>query len=414
MKYLNLVKSLLQTATIRQTLVTMSATAANGLLAMVFYVFLARSITPSEYGIFTILVATVALFSTVLDFGTDKGVVKFISKGDYVAKTALLFKFVMVVLVIAATSLFSKLISSLLFGSSNQSVIIPWIGLCLSGYLFFNTSQSLLQAKEKFVWWSFSLAGSNFLRLLIFSLLVFVFNKSNIYSAAFSFALPPIILFIASFLPLKLNYLKAKLSINKLQELLTFNSWVAGFSIISALASRLDTFISVRYLNLADVGIYGLAGQAVQFLPQAVMALGVVTAPKFANFGSETANRQYVSKSILLTAGMAFASALVIIPVALIIFSASGHSYMSGFGTFLILLLSQLVFLFMTPIRDSLMYYYSRPDLFFWTAIAQILVVTIFSVILIPRYGIAGSAIANLSGQLIISVICSLSYAKSK
>ncbi len=88
----------------------------------------------------------------------------------------------------------------------------------------------------------------------------------------------------------------------------------------------------------------------------------------------------------------------------------SGPEYLAGFVPFLILILSQVIFLALSPLRDSLLYYYSRPDFFFWISLANGAVTLITGIILLPRLGLVGAALSNLFGQIIVNAFCFLFY----
>jgi len=63
-----------------------------------------------------------------------------------------------------------------------------------------------------------------------------------------------------------------------------------------------------------------------------------------------------------------------------------------------------------SPLRDSLLYYYSRPDFIFWISIGHSLVTLISGLILLPIYGLVGAAISNLLGQAFLNLISGIMY----
>ena len=74
------------------------------------------------------------------------------------------------------------------------------------------------------------------------------------------------------------------------------NKWVALSVVISAVSSRLDTFLTARLLTESQLGIYSASNQLVQVVPQLIGALGTVIAPKMSGM-SASAFPRYLKKT---------------------------------------------------------------------------------------------------------------------
>ena len=266
--------------------------------------------------------------------------------------------------------------------------------------LFFVTYY--FQAAEKFITWGFLFINANLVRLI----LMFVFlalGKLNAVTTLFLFALTPFISFLIGFSIMGLKFLKSRIDIEVFKELFSFNKWAFGFSSVSSISSRLDTFMTSQLSTIQNVGIYGLANQATFIMPNLVSALGAVTTPKFSRFNNHQANRSYLFKSSLFFLGIALICGVVLTPLGYIFMRFSGIEYLAGFLPFLLLILGQVIFLALSPLRDSLLYYYSRPDFFFYTSMACGVSTFISGWLLIPHFGLIGAALANLIGQIILN-----------
>ncbi len=131
---------------------------------------------------------------------------------------------------------------------------------------------------------------------------MFVFlalGKLNAITTLFLFALTPFISFLIGFFIMGFKFFNSRVDITVFKELFSFNKWAFGFSSVSTISSRLDTFMTSQLMSIQNVGIYGLANQATFIMPNLVSALGAVTSPKFARFKNQQANRSYLFKSSL-------------------------------------------------------------------------------------------------------------------
>ena len=74
-----MLKSVLATATFKQSQITIIATLINGFLGFLFLILLARLLGPANLGIFTISTAILTLVADIVDFGTNTGLIRFVS-----------------------------------------------------------------------------------------------------------------------------------------------------------------------------------------------------------------------------------------------------------------------------------------------------------------------------------------------
>ncbi len=179
-----------------------------------------------------------------------------------------------------------------------------------------------------------------------------------------------------------------------------YNFTVAAFTIIAAISSRLDTFISARLLNAFEIGLYGAASQMVSVIPQIVSALGVVAAPKFASFQNDKQMMAYFKKLQLLVSGIAVIG-ILIIPISIylipIIF---GPQYYLAITPFIILFLAMLIFLISIPVHSSIIYYFGKPNVFVWVSVGHLLIIGILGYFLISAFGIVGASVTVLIGMI--------------
>jgi O-antigen/teichoic acid export membrane protein len=261
-----------------------------------------------------------------------------------------------------------------------------------------------LQALQSFWRWSFILIATNALRLALV-IIVFYFGYLSITTSLWIYIIVPVIGFIVGLKWLPRGFLEVKNEGSVAKEFFRYNKWVASFAILAAVSSRVDTFITARMLSDFEVGIYQAAIQMVKIIPQIVVAVGTVIAPKMATQGNIKEFIGYFKKTQVFVSGICILG-IIGIPVAIwLVPILFGATYISVVPAFIILFFAMLVFLFSTPIHISVFYYFSYPKLFFWLALVNLVIVVFLGLILTSKYGSIGAASTVLIGQTINFII---------
>ncbi|MCX6706172.1 MAG: oligosaccharide flippase family protein [Candidatus Woesebacteria bacterium] len=406
------IKQILRTKTFSQTVITSFGTVVNGILGLFFYILAARYLGPSKFGIFSISVSVIALIASIANFGVDTGIVRFVGRSiTHDREKALKF---------LKAGFYIKVVSSLLV------IILGWYLVPFAAIKFFQKSElifplrlsligvgsallfsyvsSAVQALQRFWVWSGLNIFSNLLRLLA-TIGLFALGLFSVQSALSVYIIFPFLGFLVGlfFLP---NFFKVKKERAVLSEFLKFNGWVAAFTIIAAIASRLDTFLSARFLTLGDVGIYSVAVSLTSFVPQIVFAIGTVVAPKLASFTSKTDVLKYLKKLQLFVIGIGVFGVVIGIPLShLVIPFFYGGEYVLSIYPFIILLLAQTIFLISIPVHTSIIYYFSYPKFFVITGIVNLLIVFVGGWFLIGSFGYVGAAWAIFIGNIFNFVV---------
>jgi O-antigen/teichoic acid export membrane protein len=401
------IRQILGTKTFSQTFVTLFGTMVNGALGLFFYVLAARYLGPSKFGVFSISVTAMALIASIANFGVDTGIVRFVGasiKND--REKALRF---------LKAGLYIKIISSLSViilgwytvpfiadGFFRKSELIYPLRLSLIGVgsaLLFSYVASAIQALQKFWLWSGLNIFSNLLRLFA-TIGFFALGTFSVESALSVYIIFPFLGFLLGlfFLP---NFFKVQGEKLVFSEFMKFNGWVAAFTVIAAIASRLDTFLSARFLTLSDVGIYSVAVSLTSFIPQVVFAIGTVVAPKLASFTSKGDALKYLKKLQLFVLGIGIVGIIIGIPLSyLVIPYFYGANYISSISPFIILLFAQAIFLISIPVHTAIIYYFSYPKLFVYITLVNFLIILLGGWYAIGLFGYIGAAWVFLAGNI--------------
>lgn len=395
------------TKTFSQTLLTSTGTILNGILGLVFYFVLARQLGPASFGVFSFSVAVLTLVGDIANVGSDTGMVRFVGKYINTDKNrALKFLklsletriFVWLFVLTIGWFLVPGIVNSFF---AKPELIFP-LRLALLGvgsYQVFSFITYGLQSLQKYWIWNGVNIGTNSLRLLITLVLIyFGFLNTNTFLGVY--ILVPFLGFLIGlmFLP---NFFKVKNENGVAGEFFKYNVWIAVFTLVSAVASRVDTLISTKILSLHDVGIYASASQLASVVPQIVFAIGTVVAPKLASFGSDKIAKEYLKKVQIFTVFLAILGIAVGIPLSRFVIPIFyGNDYLQAFSPFAVLLIAQAVFLVSVPVHSAIYYYFEYPKLFVFISLGNILITAAGGWYLISNYGLIGAAYSVLFGNI--------------
>jgi PST family polysaccharide transporter/lipopolysaccharide exporter len=402
-----IVDSIFSTATFRQSSITFGGTAISGALGAVFYILTARFLGPAAFGLLNVAIVTLTLVADIGDLGTDTGLVNFIpkyikqapEKAKRFLKLGLEIKLV-VGLVVALAGLFlAPYLAVNIFDKSELTTPLAIAFIGVAGLLLFSYVIHSLQAFQKFWAWSGVQVGANTLRIILIIGFV-ILGKLTTSNTLIIYIAMPVIGFVFGTFLIPVKFWKVKKEFSVAKEFFKYNKWIAALTLASAFGSRLDTFISARLLDTTDLGIYSAANQLIKIVPQIVVALGTVIAPKMSEMDSIKDFVVYLKKTQLMVSGIVLLGLLSIPIVLYLIPIIFGASYTGVGPIFIILFLAMLIFLLSVPLHTAVFYYFSYPKLFFWQSLIHLIIIAILGWYLISSYSVVGAAVTVLVGQI--------------
>ncbi len=401
-----MLKKIFQTVTWKQSQITVIGSLINGGLGLLFYILLARILGPSDFGLLTVSIVTLTLISDIADFGTNTGLVRHVSaylnsdkhKALRFLKLSLEIKLLVWIGVLTLGVYLAPVIAQQIFNKPELTSSLRLVMIGVGGALLFSFATSSLQAFQKYFTWSAINIVTNLLRVILIAVL-FSFGSLDLQNSVLSYILLPFFGFSLAmfFLPFR-KIIQSKNEFSVAKEFLKYNFSVALFTVIAAFSARLDTFLTARLLSTHEIGIYGVANQLIQVIPQVITALGVVAAPKFAGFVSSIDMIRYLKKFQLFVLGICVLGLLFLPIVLYFIPVVFGSQYADVNTPFVVLFIAMLVFLFSIPIHSSIIYYFGKPDVFIWVSVAHLLIIGILGYILISNFGVLGAAFSVLVG----------------
>lgn len=403
----NIIRKVLKTATLRQSTLTIAATIVNGVLGIMFYALLARFLNVADYGIVAISILTITLVADVANVGTDTGIIRFV--GKYISedrnralkylKFGLIIKLVACAVILFLGWFLMPMVAITIFRKSELVVPFRFALVGSSAALVFSFSTSALQALQKFKTWSVLNISLNSLRL-IFLLTLIAIGSLTIESALTVYIIFPLIGFFCALLILP-RFFSVNNERSVAREFLQYNLWIAAFSIVAAISSRLDSYLTTGLLSLSDVGIYSVAVNLASVVPQIVFAIATVVAPKLAAFQNKSDLVVYLKKLQLFLLSLSFFGVVMgSFFGALFIPAVYGSQYVSSIPPFIILLIAQALFLISVPVHTSIIYYYAKPSVFVFTGVIHLLIIFLLGSQLISLYGVMGAALTVLVGNI--------------
>ena len=403
-----MLKSILATATFKQSQVTIVGTIINGVLGALFYIVLARFLGPSDFGILTVSLTTLVLIADIADVGTNTGLIRFVSshivenkeKAYRFLKLSLEIKLLAWGITFLLVYLVTPFLAKQVFHKDELLLPLRLVAFGIGGALLFTFATSALQAFQKYFLWGFVNIVTNAVRLTLILVLGYV-SLLNIENSLFIYIILPFFGFFLAlfFLPAR-QFMQHRKEFSLARELFKYNIPVAIFTIIAAFSARLDIYLNAALLSAKEVGIYGAASQLVQIMPLLVSALGLVSAPKFASFTNNSQMLVYFKKFQFFVLGLCVLGILTIPLSIYLIPMLFGVSYQAAISPFIFLFLGQLIFLFSIPVHHSIIFYFGRPDVFIWVALGHLIIIGGLGYLMIASFGIVGAAITVFAGML--------------
>lgn len=372
-------------------------------LTMVFLIIVARLLTVEDYGYMRFALSMGAIGAFVITSGFPTALTRYLGKarGDkdlqdsYFSNT-----FVVIILLLIASLLVLYILDKLDLG-----ILLVIIGLTVST-VYLGVITGFILPKKIAI---FSIGHSSVKIAFIILLFMVIGNLKSIEVLAVYCIAPLIMLSILElFKPTKVRFKKKSLSGNVMKGLSIFSLPVIFGAIGATILTSIDIILIERFLGLREVGIYSVAKTltvAFMFVPQ---AFTTILMPKVAGLKKTEDVVRYFKPTILLTAvvsiglvvGFYFFGDLAI----KILF---GEKYLEATNVLLIVSLG-MAFSAISWILGGVWVGIGKPVINATAINVAAIVNVIGNLILIPKFGIVGSAISLVIAHFISLVILSI------
>lgn len=381
-----------------------------------FFAFLlVRIMSPSDYGVLSVLLGVSYVLANILDFGTSASIYSYLPpmiekrhKNIYVfLKTNLTFQTIFSAVVITRLLLFFPYLDKVFFKTG-----APWWELYLTTFsvLFFiwqNYAINALNAAKKFFQANLYLNLSNFIKTLFIIILIF-FKAINIATIIFTFGIfGPVIFFVLLFFEKK-NIVSKIIKADIKKEEFRFGYTITFFigSQFFNLAQRMDLFLLSFFLSKSpEVGYYGLAQKIILTVMASISSVTQVLSPNF----SRITTKKDVFKE--LKHGLTF---LLIPALLFIVLFLTPNWVFSVFFTnkFLqtaviskALSLPYILYVFLNLPLLFLLYTIKKPLIILSWNLVYFLIVVLGCYYTIPRFGVFGPPYVIAVGFFVALII---------
>jgi O-antigen/teichoic acid export membrane protein len=372
----------------------------------------------NNYGSYVYIFNLLYLLAAFCMIGTDTLLVKKISVYDSVSKHPelkgiIFYSWLMVFSGVVLVAIVSKVIFSIT-GIMDGKTTINWLLLTFLSLVMLSVTtvnQASLQGLKKIF---FSQVSEKLIRPLLVILLALAFlYKNNMISveeliwiniAAIAAAMLVTIILLGRSIPFKLK------SIRPEYEIADWTRTSLSFfllSILYVLNSRIDIFLLGLYRTSEEIGVYNIALRISEVIGFGLTIINFVLAPLIAKLyanGERIKLQQVITRSSRMVLFISLPLAIIIVIFRDTLLSFFGVDFLNGNIALLILCFGQLLNVICGSV--GLLLVMTGYEKFSIVSLAAgICLNIVLNLMLIPKYGLTGTAIATSSGFIIWNLL---------
>lgn len=381
------IKKLIMSQTIRDTMVSFVGLGFTAVVGFVYTIILARILGPEQFGVFSAVSALIAIIYSLGDLGIAASLINYIpklrDKKAILVSTSFWFEVFIAILIMLIFSGFAIFYEKIVPGSLPSQILIA--GILAVNYFFIGYLQGIFTADRRFVEYSLSQIIDAGLKIII---IFFLLNSSrlSIESAILANVISTLISLIYCFSKEK-KYINQRFDRNIFNQIFHFAKWIAVTRIFSVFISRIDVILLNLLSGSFEAGIFSAANRITFLFALLVSSLGSVINPRFSGFDDKKKTLIYIKKLfglIALIAVFMLAASLFAKPIINIVF---GDKYTSAIPVFQALTVAMIPFIFSLATTPAIIYTFNQPRFVARLTVVQVILMVIFEIILIPRFG---------------------------
>ncbi|MDH5185711.1 MAG: oligosaccharide flippase family protein [candidate division WOR-3 bacterium] len=378
----------------RHSFLTFGGQIFSLILILLSNILITRVLGPEGKGIMSLLLAFPILTVMISLLGLDEAIVYFLG-GKKFEYSEVLGWSILNTLIVSAISigvfliLRNWLVTTVIKNISSEFLMIAIF--CIPFQIFFQYECAILLGQKNIFGYNLLAVSRNFLLLLAQVVLILKFGlRGGVYAILIGFATSPLfgLLLIKKFgkpkIPKQFSYERKSISYGVRS--------VLGL-LFHYLTRRLDIFIINFFLSPVQVGFYAIAIMLAELPWYIPSAFGTVLFPEVSGMDKEQANKFSATvcrNTVFITAVASLLLALFAKPIIGIFFSARFYPSLIPFY----LHLPGTLALGITRVLGGNFQGTGRPEFGTLMALVSFLVTVILDILLIPRLGINGAAIA--------------------
>ncbi len=379
-------------------------------------IIMTRFLGPEKFGIYTLSFAIFSIITMITLIGLPVAIPRLVAyyagkKQLHKVKTLIRNSIFIVLCLSIFLSILVFLLAdqiALLFGNTLLTPLIQLFAFAIPFYTIYTITQKAIEGLKKVRYSTIAELVLNIIRAVAISAALFLGYK--LFGVVIAYIITTILALLLSFYFLNtkvLNIIQTTPTKNLYKNILKFTLPLSVMNFSNSVLSWVDTLIIGYFLIEAQIGIYNvaitLAGLVVIFLSATQAALTPLLTEEYAKNKTKQLKETYKLMSFWLF--------LIISPLILLMYalpnellSLFGQPFTAGITSFLILIFGFLLtatFGQAGPILLSI----GKPKVLMFNALTTIIVDVILNILLIPKYGIAGAALATTLAFLFINTL---------
>ncbi len=410
-KYFDWGRQMLFSATAKDTFVLFVGNLGAAFWGFLFTLFVARSLSVYDFGIFSAALNLVVILASLADIGISTGSVNFVSvhsaKGEHekvneYIKASFLVRLFIVLGTSVIVAVFAPFVSKTFLATQDPKIAI-WaaiIPIFLFPDLFF---PYILQAKKKFLH-STIIDNAFYIARLLFALAFYTIGGLTMSKAFWAFGAGFVMSLVFIFIYLKPHFFRSRPGKEEYKNLLKFSGWIGVNRIISSVSGRLDIQMLATMAGALATGLYSIPSRLASFIVVLSSSFSAVLAPRLAGFGSKENEKKYILKSLIALLPITAGIVLWIIIAKPFILTLFGDKYIDSVPVFQALALAQIPFLFTVPSVSAIIYAMKKTVFIGAYSFFQIAAIFLLNFFLIPKFGVFGPTITLGVTNIILAV----------
>ncbi len=400
-KYLSRAYSLATSGTAKDTYILFIGNIFAAFLGFVTTLVLARSLSISDFGVYSAATNLIVIISSLTDLGISSGLVSFASaafssgetkKAYEYSKAAFLIKIFATIPLVLFTIIFAQFVSNNWLATTDPMVSV-WVGVVSLVAVIWGFIPYILQSKKLFLK-GVIIDISLSLPKAVIPYLLMIFGLLTVNTSMAAFAVSAAIAGMVSFAFVGFGFLKSKPSKETYVELAKFSSWIGINRIISSISGKLDVQMLAAMAGATLTGLYSIPMRLSSIIIVFASSFSAVLAPRFASFGDKIKEKRYLIKASLVIIPIIFGILLVTYyakPFVLILF---GDKYLESVPVFQALCLVLIPYIISVPPVAAIIYSMKKTKYIGLFSFYQIAAIFLINYFLIPIYGAFAPAIS--------------------
>jgi len=385
-------KDLLLTDTGKDTSIVFAGTLVNVIVGGLFFILAPRILGPSDFGIFSTVVATGVVAVRLSSLGVETGILKFAHRSSNQQNAILsiaLKSYLFFGLIIAVIGFFIAPILSAILGHPE---ITLFLRIAFGATVFFHLTNLFvagLQARQEFLKASIPSIANNVARIVLLLIGSYFFTIGLYFLTVIYFAVTIISTIIGKyFLPFNIEKIDKSLA----SDFFKFNIWVA-FSLTLA-SIPFDNYFLLKLAGPIQTGLYAAPLKILTVVYEFGGNFTSVLASRFASFDNKEKVINFAKKTsglvLLFSLGLLFLI-LIADPLVILIF---GKEF-SGSIQVLKILAIGFIFFFLSTIPSSIiLYYFGKSQISFAITFSRYWFFVILLFLAVPSFEAIGAAYA--------------------